>query len=347
MRGVAVLVFAALALVACGKTTTTTGISVPSVYAGGLRLPDIRSTLDDPSNWWPGPPQFGVRPLDSSTRLEEDRFDITFRFLHNGSAESLIIAYHVYFSSSFSSAILSVTQQASGTTIKGPTAGDGTVYLNQKLDFGAAPYVSQTIVRYGQMLISIIWSRPDAYASTSASGNIAKKIVSKLKTYTSSTSRVSPPTPPDPRLLPPDGLELTRLGTDTLPVEVVPQMVGAPSPPEIAGIFKGLGASDFVFGDYALNADTHMEVQTAAFTFSSSSGSTDWLNKFIGKSNLDQSGAFFNYDDVTGQYIAALGVGSTGVLMICRSAAELEAASRACESPMGRVMGSWKMALGG
>lgn len=346
-RAIGVAIVLSLALVACGRTTSSGGVALINVYDGGVRLGDVSSMLDDSSNWWPGPPQFGTRPLDSSTRPEEERFDVTFRFLHNGSAETLNVTYRVWYSSGLASAIMSSTKQAVGSTLKGPSAGDEILYLNQKLPFGGAPYVSQALIRVGQIVVELSWSRAQAFASTNAEGNIAKKIVSKLNQYTSASAHPSPPIAPNPRLLPPDGQELTRLGTDTLPVEVIPQMVGAPAPGEIAKIFQNLGAKDFVFGDYALNSDTHMEVQTSAFTFSSPTGSTDWLDQFVGKANLDPTGSYFNFDDVTGQYIAAFGVGSTGIVMICRSAAELEAASRACESPMARVASAWKTELGG
>lgn len=342
--GAAAVAFA-IVLAACGRITSTGGPTVGSVYGGGVKVSDIGSYLGDESNWWQGPPQFGTRPLDSSTRPDEERFEVTLRFAHSGSAETLDIAYRVWDSSSLSSAIMSSTQQADGSSITGPSAGDQVLYYNQKLSFGAAPYVTEALVRVGQITISIVWSRADSFASTSAQGGIAKRVVSKLKNSLSGRGRTS--AAPDPRFVPPDGTDLTRLGTDTLPVEVVPIMVDAPAPSDVAATFHHLGADMFVYGDYALNADTHMEVLTAAFSFSSSTGASDWLNQFIGAGSLSQSGDYFNYDDAAGEYIAAFGVGSTGVLMICRSAAELEAASRACESPMSRVAGAWKQELGG
>ncbi|HYL07184.1 MAG TPA: hypothetical protein VEU76_01465, partial [Candidatus Udaeobacter sp.] len=298
-------------------------------------------------NWWPGPPQFGTRPLDSSTRPDEERFDLTLRFTHNGTAETLDVVYRVWSSSSLATAIMSSTQSALGTSLTGPSAGDQVLYYNQKLGFGAAPYVSEALIRVGQMVVTVVWSRAAAFASTNAEGAIAKRVVSKLKSSLSGGVHASPAAAPDPHFVPPDGTDLTQLGTDRLPVEVVPVMVGAPAPADVAATFHHLGASDFVYGDYALNADTHMEVLTGAFTFSSLTGASDWLNQFIGSSSLTQSGDYFNYDDTSGQYIAAFGVGSEGVLMLCRSAADLEAASRACESPMSRVAGAWKQALGG
>ncbi len=337
-----------LSVVACGRFgTTTVAPTVSNVYAGGVRIDDITSYLGDSSNWWPGAPQFGTRPLDSSTRPEEERFDITLHFVHVGSAETLDVEYRVWDSSSLASAIMSSTQQALGTSLSGPNAGDQALYYNQKLGFGAAPYASEALVRVGQTVISIVWSRAAAFASTTAQGNIAKRVVSRLNDSLAGRVRPSPSSSPDPHFLPPDGPDLTQLGSDTLPVEVVPVMVGAPAPLDIVAMFKELGANDFTYGDYTLNADTHMEVLTAAFSFSSGTGASDWLNRFIGASSLSQSGDYFNYDDASGQYIAAFGVGSEGVLMLCRSAAQLEAASRACESPMSSIAAAWKQDLGG
>ena len=335
-------------LAGCGRFGATAAApTLSNVYAGGVRIDDINSYLGDSSNWWPGAPRFGTRPLDSSTRPDEERFDVTLHFTHVGSAESLDIEYRVWDSTSLATAIMGSTQQALGSSLSGPTAGDQVLYYNQKLVFGAAPYVSEALVRVGQTILSIVWSRAASFASTTAQGNIAKRVVSRLKDSLAGRVRPSPSSSPDPHFLPPDGPALTQLGTDTLPIAVVPLMVGAPAPLDVVGMFKELGANEFTYGDYALNADTHMEVLTAAFSFSSGTGGSDWLNRFIGASNLTQSGDYFNYDDGSGQYIVAFAVGSEGVLMLCRSAARLEAASRACESPITSVAGAWKRILSG
>ncbi len=320
---------------------------MPTVYAGGVRVSDLAPYLGDSTNWWPGVPQFSVRPLDSATRPEEERFVVKLQFVHNGSAENLVVEYRVWSSSALAGAIVTSEQQAVGSSLSGPSAGDQVLYFNQNAGFGAAPYVSTTVVRVGQIDVSIVWRRVGAYAGTSVEGGIAKKVVSRLKDALS--GRISAPRPGavDPHLLPPAGPEITQLGFDRLPVEVVPVMVGAAAPSDLASLFHRLGATDFVFGDYALNTDTHMEVTTAAFSFSSSTGSSQWLDQFFGAGALTQSGDYFNYDEPSGQYIAAFGVGSQGVLMFCRSAALGEAASRACESPMSRVANAWKLELGG
>lgn len=335
--------------VACGRVSSTGGASLANVYAGSVRVGDIAPILGDAAAWWPGPPQFGVRPLDSSTRPDYERFELLLRFVHNGTAESIGIQYRVMTSSSIASAIMSSLEQSFGTSLRGPSAGDQILYYNQNTMIGAAPYESLIFVRVAETQIVIRWSRSSQFASTNDGGALAKKVVAKLKQSISGKARASALPTPDPHLIPPEGPDLTMLGSDRLPVEVVAQMVGATAPDQVVTLFKHLGASQFVYADYALNADTHMEVLTSAFTFTSSTGAADWLDQFIGKANLDQTGSYFNYDDPSGQYIAAFGVGGQGVLMVCRSAAvgQFEAASRACESPMARVAGAWKQVLGG
>jgi hypothetical protein len=86
-------------------------------------------------------------------------------------------------------------------------------------------------------------------------------------------------------------------------------------------------------------------VQSGGFTFWSSTGGTSWIDAFIGKANLDSNGDYLNFDSVTGQYVGAVAVGSHGVMIICKSVAQFEAASRACETPMTRVLGAWKTQL--
>jgi len=159
------------------------------------------------------------------------------------------------------------------------------------------------------------------------------------------SSRPSPS--PDSTLLPPIGPDLTLLGTTQLPVEATAALLDSPSPEAVAKIFSDLGVQDFVYGDYALDSDTHMEVRSAAFTFSDAASATTWIDNLIGASSLDQTGAYFNFDNDTEQYVAAFTGGAHGVLLICKSSGNYEAASRACELPMSRVMGAWRAALGG
>jgi hypothetical protein len=122
-------------------------------------------------------------------------------------------------------------------------------------------------------------------------------------------------------------------------------MLDASSPENFTTGFTELGANDFVFGDYALNADLHMEVRAAAFTFSSSSAAATWIDTFVGKSNLSSNGVFLQYFDPIKQYIGVFVAGSHGAILLCKSTLETEAASRACETPMVRVIDSWLVSL--
>ncbi|HEY1455637.1 MAG TPA: hypothetical protein VGG31_04005 [Candidatus Dormibacteraeota bacterium] len=339
----ALAVLLALTLVACGRATSNNGPSISTVYAASVRLSDVKPALDDPDNWWPAPPTFGLRPLDIGSMNDAERFYFVQRFAHLGSPEKLRLNYQVWSTTTIAQAILSNVQSSVSGATTTPAAGDQVVYVNQNINFGPAPYLSEAVVRVGQTIVDIQLSQANGFAGSGSIGRIAKTVGSRLKHPPSGGSLLPPST--DPALLPPVGPDLTLVGTARLPVEVVAEMVDDPAPTDLVTLFNRLGASDFEYGDYVLLADTHMEVQTAAFSFSGATGATDWLNAFIGKANLDASGGYLNFDSVTGQYIAAAGVGSHGILMICRSVADLEAASRACETPISRVLDAWKSQL--
>ena len=59
------------------------------------------------------------------------------------------------------------------------------------------------------------------------------------------------------------------------------------------------------------------------------------------------SGVYLNYEQDTGQYVAAFGSGNKGVLMVCKSSALGEQASRSCEGPLLRMVKAWGQVLGG
>src|SRR5579864_1806780 len=257
----------------------------------------------------------------------------------------LVVRYQVWSSASLATAIVTSTQQAVSGSQTTPAAGDQVLYYNQNIGFGAAPYLSRALVRVGQTVAELSLTQAGSFASSTVIGRMARTVGSKLKGSLAGGRQPLSSPAVDATLLPPVGPDLTLLGTRQLPVEVVAQMVDDPAPTDMKAMFGTLGVSDFVYGDYVLLADTHMEVQTAGFTFSSSTGAVDWLNGFIGKANLDTNGDYFNFDNVTGQYIGAVGVGSHGALLICRSTADFEAASRACETPISRVLGAWKTSL--
>src|SRR4030081_1820845 len=57
------------------------------LYGAPPSLAEVRSLLGD-SSWWPGPPSFGVRPLDTASMTLSQRFAVIQRFVHIGTAET-------------------------------------------------------------------------------------------------------------------------------------------------------------------------------------------------------------------------------------------------------------------
>jgi hypothetical protein len=344
----AALIVAALllapALAACGKASSNTGPTVAKVYAGRVSLDDVTSTLGDAQSWAPGPPTFDVRPLNSASRDDANRFAVTVRFSHVGTREELRIQYQAWSSTTIATALMNLNKTLLGTSLTGPRAGDQSLYYNQNLQAGAAPYASEAFVRVGQTVITIVWTRVSSFANTSDVGKVAVKSAARLKDGLAGKVHTSPTPTKDPLLLAPLGPDLTVLGTDWLPVEVVPQILVVPNPDSVVKLYRQLGVLDFVYGDYALDADTRMEVLTSGFTFLDNNGAKNWLNAYYGASNLT-SGVYLKYEPDTGQYVAAFGVGNRGVLMVCKSSAPGEEAARACEGPMGRVVDGWLTAL--
>jgi hypothetical protein len=335
----------ALTLVSCARNSSTGGPTPANVYSGSLRVADVAPLLNDSGNWSPGAPTFGVRPLDISNTATEQRFVMILRFVHVGTPETLNINYRVWNSTSVASIVMSNTQSSVGSTQTGPAAGDQILYFTQMLSFGAAPYVSIAMVRIGQTVVTIEWSRIAGFASTNQSGRLASKVASRLQQSLAGKLHASPPQSIDASLLPAPGPDLALLGTSRLPIAVLASMLDSPSPADLTGLFSSLGVADFVYGDYTLDADTHMEFQTSAFSFSTPADATNWINAAVGASSLDTSGNYINFDQTTGQYVAFFAAGSHGVVMICKSSAQYESASRSCEDPLTRVVAAWKTEL--
>lgn len=111
----------------------------------------------------------------------------------------------------------------------------------------------------------------------------------------------------------------------------------------LAQTLRGSGVSDVVFGDYAVNSDTHMEVRAAVFTFSTAMNASDLIAGLRGTTPAGELGL---YDDSHSWYIFPFAAGTRAALLICRSTGDREAASRACEAPMSRVTSVWKLSLG-
>jgi hypothetical protein len=85
-----------------------------------------------------------------------------------------------------------------------------------------------------------------------------------------------------------------------------------------------------------------MEVQATVFTFTTAKEATDWLAPFVSSISAGQEGY---YDQAHGWYVFPFASGTRAAMLICRSTAHTEAASRACEGPLTRVLSAWKLNL--
>src|SRR5260370_30891725 len=79
---------------ACSIRPSTAGSNLKPAdfYAANPSLADVRTLLGD-SNWWPGPPSFGVPPPDSAYTPFNETFHVIMRFSHLGTAETFNIEY--------------------------------------------------------------------------------------------------------------------------------------------------------------------------------------------------------------------------------------------------------------
>ena len=124
-------------------------------------------------------------------------------------------------------------------------------------------------------------------------------------------------------------------------------MVHAAAPATMASALHDAGLKTFVFGDYTLDNDTHMEARTGVLEFLSAKDASAWIDDVRGINQLTADGFAAYYDDATGQYFLLFLAGTKAAVFICRSVASSEAASRSCEAPISPVATSWKSRLGG
>jgi hypothetical protein len=313
------------------------------MYAAVPTQSDVTSLLGD-QNWWPGPPSFAVPPLDAAITPFEVRYSITQRFTNVGTAEALIVRYTLYDKTSSAKTRMTNIQTALGTSVTGPKVGDQVLYYGQAAS-GGAPFGTTTFVRVGSVVVAISWTRKDGYPSVTQLGKIATKVVTKVKDALAGKHHGTPISAADDASLPPPGPDITLLGSARIPVEATADMLNVASPTDLLNIFHNLGVQEFVYGDYALDRDLHMEVRAAEFSFASSTDAASWIDALVGKASLDQNGDYLSYNDPTGEYYNIFTTGTRGAILVCRSTTDLEAASRACETPLGRVLTAWKQSL--
>jgi hypothetical protein len=346
MRLIAVIALMTITLGACTRSSSTGSNAQPmDLYGANPSLADVRSLLGD-INWWPGPPSFGVRPLDSASMSFREKFHVVTRFSHIGTAETLDIEYALWDSPSSATTQMTNAQAAFGTSVTGPKVGDQVLYYGSQTS-GAAPYGTVTFVRVGQVVTTITLNLKDGFPAVAKLGKIASTVTLRLKDVLSGKVHVSPLPVSDESLLPPRGPDITLLGSLTLSVEAVVVMLGFASPEVLANVLHGTGIDNIVFGDYVLDNDTHMEVRAGLFNFVTSQEATTWVDELRGSYNLDQNGIATFYDVGSGQYFSLFATGTKAAILVCRSTSEVEAASRSCESPLSRVGPAWQLSLSG
>ncbi len=314
------------------------------LYGAAPSLADVRELLGD-VNWWPGPPSFGVRPLDVASMPFSEKFSITQPFVHFGSAETFVVELSMWSATSTASSRMTTVQSAFGTSVTGPKVGDQVLYYGSQTS-GAAPYSTLTVVRVGQMVATISLNLKDGFPKVAQLGRIAARVASRLKDVISGKLHSSPLSSSDTQALPPADLDITPIGAARISVEAAMVMLSVSSIDALAQTLRAQGVDDVLFGDYALNNDTHMEVRASLFSFLTGKDAMDWLNLFRGTYAVDQNGIAAFYDQAHGRYMFLFASGSRGALIICRSTSSSEAASRACEAPLSRVIAAWKLSLG-
>ena len=341
LAGLAALALIASACTRTVNTSTSINAQPQDLYGAMPSVSDVGALLGD-DNWRPGPPSFGVRPLDIASMPFTERFTVTQPFLHVGSAETFFVDYEVWNDAGAAKSHMSSVQSALGTSvITSPKVGDQVIYYGSQ-GSGAAPYQTITLVRVGQVVAVIGWDLKDAFPKVAQLNKIATKVTARLNSVMAGKLHASPPAASDTAVLPPDGLDMTRLGTARIPVEAAVVMIGATSIDTLAQVLRSHGVNYVVFGDYALNADTRMEVRATVFTFTTAKEATDWLGPFVSSIAPGQEGY---YDDAHGWYVFPFASGTRAAILICHSTSDTEAASRACEAPLTRVVAAWKVNL--
>lgn len=347
-RVVALVSLTAVVLASCARLGSGGGSNAQpaDIYSVIPSVADVRTVLGD-SNWWASPPSFEVSPLNSSSVPLNVRFSISQYYLHLGTAEQLFVHYTVYDTTSSATKRMTDIGNAFGASPSNPKVGDQVLYYGVQ-GSAAAPMGTRTFVRVGSTVVSISWTRRDALPTVQQLGRNASKFTSGLKNLGKTHPSIKPV---DAKLLPPPNLQITLLGSTQLPVETLVVLFLASIPDQVVAVLRQLGVTDFAYGDYALNNDTRMEVQTALLTFGSDSDATSWAGNFS-QGTPDANGISNAYIPIAGtpaagvyHYLFSSGV--YGVLIVCRSSVDGEAASRECEDPVSTTALAWKLALGG
>src|SRR3979409_1973652 len=126
MRLFALIAVVAITAGACARSSSPSGAvrAQPiDLYGANPTLADVRALLGS-NDWWPGPPSFGVRPLDSATMSYKEKFHVGTRSPQRGPGETVDSAYTWWDASSSATTTMTNVQSAFGTSAGGPKVGD-------------------------------------------------------------------------------------------------------------------------------------------------------------------------------------------------------------------------------
>jgi len=331
------------------KLFAPTVISKPlDLYAATPSQSDAKALLGG-GDWWTAAPTFDLLPLNLSTASSTVKFSIVRRYQNIGTSETWRLRYTQLDKASSATKVMNDIKSSNGPGGGGTTGvGDQALTYGLQQRSGAAPYEVISLIRVGSILVEATWDRKDGFATNKQLTTVGRKLVSKLKDAIAGKVHGTPPPADDLAHLPPRGPDITLLGAVKLPIEALALMLNATAPADAVAPFRDRSVSDFVYGDYALDIDTHMEVQAGLFTFGSAMDASDLFTAIAGGAQPDANGILRAYDDTTGpgQYEYFLAAGTHIGLLICRSTLENEAASRSCEKPLEAVGAAWSASLG-
>jgi hypothetical protein len=336
----------AVTLASCAKSGSRS--ATPNNLWAIVPTQDQVRTLMGDSNWYQGPPTFDVSPLDAGTRSLNLEYGLRMSYLHIGTDEQLFVEYEVLSTTSAATAFMTDLQNAHSGEPTTPKVGDQTLYYGATGN-GGAPYEGRTFVRVGQIITALALSQKSPNIQVDMLAKVARAFTGKL----SNLSKVHPsPAAVDAKGLPPPGRSITRLGAANLPAEAFTVMTGTALPDNFTALLHQSNLNSFAYGDYVLNNDTHMEVQTAFFTLPSAADATGFAKIFGGGATADADGIYWQYvptggTPAAGEYHYSFSQGQYGLFMICKASVGGEAASRECEDPVHTTAISWQLALQG
>ena len=333
-------------LAACGGSSQGSARAA-DVYSIIPTQDNVRNLMGD-NNWWAGPPSFEVLPLNAERIDVSQKFSVSEQYVHLGTGEQMVARYTIFDKSSSASSTMSGLKSSYSSAATSPKVGDEVLFIAQG-STGGAPFRYLTFVRSGQVILQMIWSRKDRNMTASTLAKVAKAFADPINNLGKTHATLSPV---DAALLPPPGLDITILGAANLPLESFTVLSGVALPDTVLALLRANGASTFVYGDYALNNDTHMEVQTAILKFPTPTAAVDFATTFAPQPP-DDRGIAAGYLKIgggtpaSGVYHFVFSEGVYGVLMICKSSIDGEAATRECEDPLDRTALAWKAGLQG